>query len=195
MIIYSRNVLLRQAGQCNLYDDKLLIACARAPVSIVRGVHRIMLCCWKTVRQRLWPYLFRVTKRRPFGWIVNRGKTKKSQGLKSGEYGGRGDTGMLLVAKSRLAEIAVWNYFRADFPHLQIVGRNLTNGGASQSQLFSDRFDRRPTIRSDKIPGGTLTMFSRHFLQMVPPTEYAVNHLKTWALQRTQSPYGRWSFL
>jgi len=44
------------------------------------------------------------------------------------------------------------NRFRADFPRLHVIGQNLMNGDASESQLFTDRSDRQPTITSHEIP-------------------------------------------
>jgi hypothetical protein len=41
-----------------------------------------------------------ISKRRPFSFIFNLGKKVKSQGAKSGEYGGWGTTNMLLVTNS-----------------------------------------------------------------------------------------------
>jgi len=49
-----------------------------------------------------------VPKWRPLRWNFSFGNENKSHGLRSGEYGGCGTTGMPFSAKNSITEIAVW---------------------------------------------------------------------------------------
>ncbi|GFV36756.1 uncharacterized protein TNCV_2649991 [Trichonephila clavipes] len=89
------------------------------------------------------------------------------------------------------------NNFGADLSHLQFIGQNLMNGGVIQ-------FKSSPIIltvkrRSERTRSRTLTTFSAGFeteglllrdsssIDSLP-SENALNHRKTWVLDKTLSP-------
>jgi len=95
------------------------------------------------------------------------------------------------------------NRFRADFSRLQIIGQNLMNGVVwvnpdcspivlTVNQRWSDRTGSRTLFSSFFAVEGLPLRGSSSIDSL--PSEYARNQLKTWALERTLSPYACWSF-
>ena len=100
-----------------------------------------------------------VPKWRPLRWNLSFVKRKKSHGLRSGEYGGCGNTEITLLTKNSFTEMAIWQHCRdAAFkcPH-SLAGHDepffwVVDGLEIQIQHTTGHSDCQTLIRRHEIP-------------------------------------------